>query len=188
MFEERQWRMLTSVGLLIAFTIALMGLLDTGIERVLLLVIAGLLLLVLVLSWVYRLRGRVEHILLDGDLLTRTRRHLVGTRRHKQGVGALREYSFMAYDGRDLESRIDAWFRRANRQPDPQEYLTLLRDSGGVIYTDRQVFERGPVEPLPIWELRLTFADGQVWTWRYRSLTRRNRKALADFLEALADA
>jgi hypothetical protein len=188
MIDERQWRMFSISGLLIAATTALIGLIDTGLERVLLLLVAASLVIVIGLFQVYRTRGKVEQLLLDGDQLIRTRQLLIGTRTQQQRVGTLTSYSFMAYDDRALESRMDAWFRRANRQPDGNEYQTLLRDSGGVIWTRRQDFRRAVVEALPVWELHMAFTSGEVWTWRYKSLPKGKRLAMAEFLEALARA
>jgi hypothetical protein len=188
MFDERQWRMFSISGLLIAATTAFIGLIDTGIERVLLLVTAASLFAVIGLLHINRSRGKVEEISIGEGLLVRVRKTLTGRQTLRQEVASIVSYSFVAYDDRALESRIDAWFRRANRQPDGREYQTLVLDSGGLIWKRRQDFRLAAALDLSTWELKLVFTGGEAWTWRYRSMAKKDRLAMAGFLEALARA
>jgi hypothetical protein len=186
LFDERQWRMFSVIGFLIAAIFALVGLTDGGVLRLICFVSAGMLIGLIGLAWVYQARGKVERLVIEGAQLTRTRRLLIGTRQSRQTLSSLQAFEFRAYDGRALESRLDAWFRRAHQHPDPNEYLGLISDAGGKVYSQRQAFKRSEVDTQPVWELRMVFADGEVWQWRYRNVPAKERKALGDFLVFLS--
>lgn len=188
MLDARRWRMFAFMGALVAGTLGTLAFLDDGTQRMLLLTAAlGIVGVILYYTFLQR-RGAKEELLIDGNLLVHTRRSILGKRVRQRKISAMVHYEMMAYDPHALESRLDAWFRRANRHPTPAEYKVMVIDSGGVVFQRRQDFKRKNAERQPTWDLKIEFHnDPQSWVWRF-SGRGNGRKEMADFLEALAQA
>ena len=188
MLDARRWRMFAIMGMLVAGTLGTLAFLDTGVQRILLLTAAlGIVGVILYYSFLQR-QGAEEELLIDGNILVQTKRSLLGRRVRQRKISAMVHYEMIAYDPHALESRLDAWFRRANRHPNPTEYKNMVIDSGGVVFQRRQDFKRKTAERQPTWDLKIEFHnDPQSWVWRF-SGRGKGRKEMADFLEELAKA